>query len=338
MRFIYWGLVGLVTSATPPQRLRHLFDLVKGFARESSTVASVDNSNTIIESAVRFAHNEGRELEHFIQVMRTVCKNDISKCDLDKISWDALARLFEEKSVPQPATVAAAPVVEPTPISDSAEYLPIEKSSRKRSIEDEADAVGSDRREEVLSILKFHKSLRNEALPVQSGKGIDFLNYMHYRMVVHGEFDQLLYHLELLGATNRKQPQQILQYFEDAYTKLIDPFFRFSQSFEERMESEYKMFEDFHKSFSSNLAQSIKKLRYICFHRAPEYKEPHGATQEMSDRLLQMAKDGDWKGLRYAMNIYEYANYTLVRKRTILQRTLDYLEEQLQNNILDSKN
>ena len=341
MRFIYWTFVAVGMSSTPPQRLRELFETVKDFAKDNGKTVSAENTNAITASAVRFANNEGRELDTFLQVLRTVCKNDISKCDLDKLAWDSLSRLFEEgssasvKSEAEPLSKKLsvkpvdpiAPAVQPAPISDSIEYLPIK--SQKRSGESDSDSTRpvrsrSESREKVISILERQKDLRVISSRDNMNSGAQFLNYIHYRMVLHGEYDQLLYHLELLGGAHETFPLHVFYVFEDAYKKLTDESFSISESFETRMEDQYQKELKYHK-FPVRKDFVISKLHHICVVRAAEYREPFATMLEMETRLLDMAKRGDLQALRYAINIYEYAGWSYVKKRTLFQRVFDYL-------------
>ena len=353
MRFLYFAFFGLGMCATPPQRLRELFDSIKEFAKETGTTASSETSERIIEAAVCFANADGQKLDHYVDILHTVHGNEISKSELDRLAWEAFGRLFEmkcESSKTQTAEVKndeqrANPVITGIPSTKSTgqqqsanplasavtgENSQIEKRSVKRSMEEDPDTARSIRsrsqdKERVLSILKFQRDLRNDSFKVTPGEGIDLLNYMHYRMVVTGDYDKLLYQLELFGALHEKFPQRVLHMFQDAYRKLEDPSFSIPKEQEERMEQEYqKQVEYFERYF--DLYKFTNKLWNTCINRGAEYKEPRGAALEMSDRLVKMAKEGDFKALRYAIYMYEYAGYTGVRRRTVFQAVFDYLE------------
>ena len=86
-------IVSLATSSTA--RLRDFFRSLTEFASDQGQTASQSTSDIIIESAVRFANNEGSSLDHLMTALRIVCETDISKCQLDNIAWSAVGQLYD---------------------------------------------------------------------------------------------------------------------------------------------------------------------------------------------------------------------------------------------------
>lgn len=307
-------------SSTPPQRLRELFESVNEFANESGKPVSAETKNTIIDSAVHYARNDGRELDSFVAVLRAVRMNDISKCDFQKLAWDAVARLLEAEVVSEADHSVNKP----------ARHLAIKASgSHKRSTMDEEVPSGESARavrsrsgtkEEVLSILN-----RQSGAFRQRNNAEKFLNYVHYRMAVRGEYDQLLHHLDLLGGSSIEFPQPVLLVFEDAYKRLRDSSHVISKSMEDRLEREFNMEMAVLKRPATE-DELIAKLRNICVERGTPYKPPVGATAEMEDRLLDMARRGDLNALKYAIRIYEYTDFSNIRKRTLFQKVYEFFE------------
>ena len=327
MRFLYFAVLGLGLCSTAPQRLHNLFESVKEFARESGPTTSTQKDNKIIESAIRFARNEGRPLEHFVDILRTVSDNGISKCELDHIAWKAVALLYDAQSsekgtgsvtVDKQPNVAAPVVVQPTPISDS-ESVPDRQGKRGAVLE------GKDR---VLSILEHLRSLHliGDLEKTCNREGIEYLNYIHYKMVLDGEYEKLLLNLKLLGGIHDEAPMRIFYLFEDAYRKLTDPSYSIPESTEQKLVSEINRVKYFF-SFKPDRARIMQKLEYICS-KAAHDNSPFGVLQDVEDHILGMAKEGDLEGLRYIINLYGEAGFSLPRKRTLLKRAYRHMLEQ----------
>ena len=344
MRLIHWSLVTLGICATPPQRLRDLFDSVKEFAKETGRESTKQDADTIVESAIRFAKNEGRQLDSFMEVLRTVCMNDISKCELEKLTWDAVGKLYAAKSSEPSANKLAvvqtgkseelslaaevlieqpAPVV--TPIVDS-----FDKSPKKRSMSEKSERETSrsnrqrsEMRDKVLSILERLESASKNDPPISTNPGNQYLDYIHYRMVVLGDYDKLLYQLELFGATH-PSPMHVMYIFDDALKRLKDPSYSIPPASEAHMENERNKHDEFFKK-PAELTRIMNKLRYICRDRGPAFRTPYGAVAEMADRIVQMAKNGDLDRVQYTISMYEFAGFSFMLKRGLLQSTLHYL-------------
>ena len=344
MRFIYWSLASLGICATPPERLRDLFNSVKEFAKETGRESTKQDADTIIESAIRFAKNEGGQLDSFMDVLRTVCTNNISKCQLDQLAWDAVGQLYTAKSSEPSANklnmvkseksetlslTNKADIEQPAP-AVSPMIDSFGKSTKKRSVSDESEQESSrsnrqrsEAREKVLSILGCLELLSKDGMPTLINKGIEFLNYLHYRMVALGDYDKLLDQLEMFGATH-PSPMQVINLFDDALKRMRDPSYIVPKAFEDRMENERKDRDAFNRK-PAELTRIMNKLQYICRDRGPAFRTPYGAVAEMADRLVQMAKNGDLHRVQYAISMYEFAGFSFGLKRALVQSTFDYL-------------
>ena len=92
--FLYLAIFSLGLCSSVPGKLREFFNSVKEIAPEAGTEPGTEIAKTITESAIRYANNDGRPLDNFINVLLTVCNNGVSKTSLDKIVWDALGQLY----------------------------------------------------------------------------------------------------------------------------------------------------------------------------------------------------------------------------------------------------
>ena len=317
MNVLYWLLVGLGSTTTG--RLRDLFDSVKEFAKESGSAPSEEATSRIIESAVRFANNNGNDLDNFLNVLKTVCHNDIGKCDLDRISWGAVKQLWNAESLSQRETdVKEVRVV--------AEKDSVESVTGKRSLEDESNSEMSkkqrtDKREEILSILEKLRAFHPYFEP-RRNFGVGLINYFHYKLVEREDWDKLEYNLKLFGGISSDSPLPVSFLFDDAYEKLTNPAFTLPKN---DLDKALSKLEGFLRRPTSR-SYILSKLQSICVGRTVKYAPPVGTVAEMEEILLRMARDGDMDGLNYAFAMYYEAAYSPVRMRTLFQRAYDYLK------------
>ena len=310
-------LLAMVASGySSTTRVRDFFKSIREFATEGGQTASPDTSNSVIESALRYANSNGRDLDNIIDALTAVCRNNIGECDIEKLMWAALERLFDQ-------TKAVVTTVESVSPQRKEENSP----SRKRPMEYEADerrvkARSAESRERVEIVLR-RASLVPRPPVLRNTLGSEVLNYLNYKLVEQGNFDQILYHLELLGATDEKNSLlHLMHVFGDAYKKLMDPSHELrDEKLEEALKAEEKFF-----SVPPSRQRILKKLRYICASSPKPYAPPIGILIEMEKRVFEMTKRGDLEGLRFVINLFENAGFGFVKNRSLFQRSLDLLE------------
>ena len=345
MKFLYFVLVSYGLCSTAPQRLRELFNSVKEFANESGTAPSEDTTNSIIETALRFANDNDRQLDILVHVLTTVCDNNIGKCDLDKIAWEAVARLYQQGTAKgqsglddsadrKPSqietrteivgSVSAPPVVIPTPTIDSSDY---ENPSQKRSISDEPERrqrSRTDMKEELISILRHLRNIQDDRRPTNP-IGTDYLNFIHYRMAVNGEYDKLMYQLEILDGLDRKHASRVFFLFQDAFYKLKDPSFSLHRNTAASLESRVdRILEQVNRTPApetviSKLAEIVKEGR--------KFYDPSPATKEMQNKIYEMAKRNDFKSISYLLYVHQCAGTSYARKRFLVEKAYNYLKD-----------
>lgn len=313
--FLYLAILSLGLSSAASGRLREFFDSVKEFANENGEEPSTAVSKNIIESAVRFANNDGRPLDMFIDVLQSVHKNHVTKAFLDRLAWDAVGELFK----------SAVNKVHVDELKDSASAgPPTAPCSKKRGLGSgfAPESRLGDNRKRVLSILTHLRSLPGRYEPARIGLNMKLQNYIHYKMVENGEYERLLYNLELLGATPGLRPMQsAFHVFRDAYEKMVDPSFVIR---DKRLDEALADHETFHLQ-AYDLDRFLAKLETV-MQSAPEYKRPCGRLHDMEAIIFEMAQRRDVEGLNRALMLHENANAPFVRRRALFQRAYDLLK------------
>ena len=324
MRFIYLAILLAMGSCSIPQRIRDLFDTVKEFAKESGKTVSTENSSAIIESAVRFVKQDGRQLDAYLEILQTVCGNDISKCDLDRIAWKTVERMLEQESVAQPANPPN--VIEP---SRSIESVP---GIKKRPIDAASDSRHQQKRsreeykQECIERLRNFKGAPN-TLNLRVVKRVEVWNYIHYKMVVDGEYDQLLERLRWFGTQYFTIHEKAKAAFDAAYQKLTDPSFSMRPSLVSILEKQRIQLEN-ELNQPAGQSRVLVKLGEVFRELSPDQELTPGIgyVAELAAKLLRMGKQGDFKSIETVIGLYDSTRVSGGRMRALLHPVYEYLK------------
>ena len=192
------------------------------------------------------------------------------------------------------------------------------RSAPKRPI----DNYNAESRKTVEWILKRAESLP-EPPNIRLNRGTDLLNYMNYKLAENGDFEQLLYHLTLLGAADKGDgTQYVIHLFEDAFKKLMNPSYVWRNG---KLDEALRSQERFLNVRPSRI-KIVERLRTIRDKADGEYKKPFGIVSEMERRVFEMTKNRNYSELLFALQLYENAGFSNIKKRTLFQRSLDWLE------------
>ena len=148
---LFLSIVSMAAASGPFERLRYLFDSVEEFAVDANAETALPSEvqEALVSSTLRFANEADRELDCFVDVLRFISVNGVTKQHVHDLKWTAVSRLFEAPRA-RPAAVAAPVVelkhiepplvvprepIEPAPFADLEDVEPVHVESRIEAAE-----------------------------------------------------------------------------------------------------------------------------------------------------------------------------------------------------------
>lgn len=328
------GVIGSSFSSSVT-RLRGLFDTVRSFAgdNESQSVPSTEVTRSIVDSAVSFARNEGRELDNFVNVLQKVAENGYGTTGLDSLVWQSLDQLYK---IPEEAGEEGQNPVETIPAIETLntmveEILPMNKQKliKKRVI---AESRTEDNRVDkkprsgdqtdkislIMIRLKYH--FDHPSTTGLSGHGYMYLRYKYYEMALNGDYDSMLEDIRILELSRSFHVSRL---FAEAHKVLLDPSYRIKGD----ELSNYlisKNHTELRKSRPLTRGALIERMAKYC---STDISAPFGKIQTLSETIFDFAKMGDLKSVAEYFDLLDFGFTSRPKMGAIFIKTYNLLKQ-----------
>jgi hypothetical protein len=341
MRFsapaLFVSILAMGQGSTPFARLESLSNYVKTLAPmiAPATEQISGSREAFMESAMRFALNEGDEVEVFIQSLTSVRDGHLSANDINGAVWEVVSALYN--NLPQvtstTTTTPPPPTIAPTTPSPADNF-----ETGKRSLEQgPLPPLKMDRNE----VKKFHYSPTPEGellrdrlrkyfdspsvMTQTQTDGQRYLSYSHLKQAEKGLFDKLLRNLNLIESLGS---QMIPVYFARVYTLLTTGFVELRADEVDYLQRIAARQDAYFARPASPAAIKNHLSRY--FKDGSEISRPYGTFVAMEMDLYNKAVRGDkWPSIQHFLDFLEVMGGTERKIPPLFQRVYQYLQQHI---------